>query len=566
MNDEPLAWRYYAAALSAALLPALLAALLVWQVRSADYASAGRSVLTTAKGVAGDFDNTFEQFDALLKSIARQYVDGVESGSEEKPRLIQRLQEELANIPFSSRVFIADSYGRLVLGGGAAVQYATTGVSVADRDYFARSKAGEQGLMFEGPHRAKFGDEQVIVLARRLEDGKGGFLGVVAGSIPVAYFQTRIARDELDPHGDIVFRTTNGARIAVHSADPADPADPGGVGVSEVAMMAAPASPALFQGREGQTLYQAASPLDHIDRLLAYQKLSHAPFYLLVGQSTASVDRSWRRLASELGLLCLGVTLAGLWSARRLHASAVTLRRERSLLKQRIADRTRELEDSAQELSAVLDSVVTRQESDRRRIARELHDRLGQYLAAMNLKLGALERCGPDVALLKSGLSDLKDLTGAVGSEVGRIAWELRPVALDDIGLESAVRHFIEEWVQRSGLRFDLHLALKGRRLPPEVETTLYRVLQESVTNVVKHAAASAVGVTLTTSPNDVVMTVEDDGVGFDVDEVSRASPRLGLRGMRERLAVSHGSLDIESRPGGGTTLTIRIPLAGRAP
>ena len=118
---------------------------------------------------------------------------------------------------------------------------------------------------------------------------------------------------------------------------------------------------------------------------------------------------------------------------------------------------------------------MSRQEAERQRIARELHDRLGQYLAAMNLKLVTLGRLPADAATTNAGLDDLKGLTTAVGTEVGRLARELRPTTLDDIGLPSAVQLLTEEWAQRSGLRFDLHLDLNERRLPPDVETTLYR-------------------------------------------------------------------------------------------
>ena len=217
-------------------------------------------------------------------------------------------------------------------------------------------------------------------------------------------------------------------------------------------------------------------------------------------------------------------------------------------------------------LAEVQRNIVIRQESERQKIARELHDSLGQYLAAMNMKIGVLDQSVAEAAPVRAGLADLKNLTATVGKEVSRLAWELRPIALDDIGLEPAIQHFVEEWARRSGLRFDLHLALKDRRLPPNVETTLYRVLQEGITNVVKHARAKSVGVILKASPNDVVLIIEDDGIGFASEEVRRSSSaRLGLLGIRERLAAIRGGLEIETTPGRGTTLIIRVSLNDRA-
>ena len=203
-----------------------------------------------------------------------------------------------------------------------------------------------------------------------------------------------------------------------------------------------------------------------------------------------------------------------------------------------------------------------RQEAERHAIARELHDSLGQYLAAMNIKLGVLTRSEADATSLKSGLADLTNLTSAVGAEVSRLAWELRPISLDDIGLEAAIRNLGVEWAQRSGLRFELHVAVGDRRLPSDVETTLYRVVQEAITNVVKHAKATRVGVILRASAHDVVMIIEDDGISFDPEAArSKAARHFGLLGMRERLTAVHGELEIESSPGAGTTLLVRVAL-----
>ncbi len=163
---------------------------------------------------------------------------------------------------------------------------------------------------------------------------------------------------------------------------------------------------------------------------------------------------------------------------RMCRATLVRLPSNVHLLRASLVDITEQRAAEAQ-LSEVLRDTVIRQEAERQRIARELHDALGQYLAAMSMKLEIFGRSAPDVSPLKAWLEELKRLTATVGDEVNRLAWELRPAALDDIGLEPAIQHFVDEWARRSGLRFDLHLALKRRRLPSDIETTLYRVLQE---------------------------------------------------------------------------------------
>jgi signal transduction histidine kinase len=216
------------------------------------------------------------------------------------------------------------------------------------------------------------------------------------------------------------------------------------------------------------------------------------------------------------------------------------------------------------ELSQVLRRTVLEQEAERQRIARELHDSLGQYLTVMQLDLDGIGRDTQASASIRRRVEKLKSLTTDVGQEVNQMAWEIRPTALDDLGLQKAFQQFLEEWAERSPLQFDVHLALNDRRLPPAIETALYRVLQEAIRNVVKHAQASRVGVILEATAREVRLIVEDDGRGFVWETSARAvaaSDRLGLLGIRERLALVGGILEVETSPGSGTTLLIHVPL-----
>ncbi len=216
------------------------------------------------------------------------------------------------------------------------------------------------------------------------------------------------------------------------------------------------------------------------------------------------------------------------------------------------------------ELSQVLRRTVLEQEAERQRIARELHDSLGQYLTVMRLDLDSIGREAEASASIRRRVEKLKGLTTDVGQEVNQLAWDIRPTALDDLGLQMAFQQFLEEWGERSTLAFDVHLALNDRRLPPAIETALYRVLQEAIRNVVKHAEAKQVGVILEASQSEARLIVEDDGKGFVWDPAggtAEPSDRLGLIGMRERLALVGGSLEIETSPGSGTTLLIHVPL-----
>ena len=224
------------------------------------------------------------------------------------------------------------------------------------------------------------------------------------------------------------------------------------------------------------------------------------------------------------------------------------------------------LQQSAQERAVLLDRTVTAQEAERKRIARELHDSLGQYLTALRLGFSAIEphcACNPAA---QQQLAELKSLAATLSRELNRIAWELRPMALDDLGLQRAVSQYLEEWAERSRLNVDLEIELGDRRLPQPVETALFRVLQEAVGNVMKHSGADRVGVILQAADREVRLIVEDNGRGFDpvpgADGNAPGLQHLGLLGLRERIALVGGSLEVESSAQqGGTTVYVRIPL-----
>jgi light-regulated signal transduction histidine kinase (bacteriophytochrome) len=216
------------------------------------------------------------------------------------------------------------------------------------------------------------------------------------------------------------------------------------------------------------------------------------------------------------------------------------------------------------ELSEVLRRTVVEQEIERQRIARELHDSLGQYLTAVQLDLEGIARDKTVTESIKARVERLKGMTADAGHEVNSLAWEIRPTLLDDLGLQTAFQQFLEDWRDRSQLQFDLHLTLNSRRLGPAIESTLYRVLQEAIRNVVKHAEATRVGVILEATDREVRLIIEDNGKGFlwrESDAATEPSSRLGLLGIRERLALIGGRLEIETLPGHGATLLIHVPI-----
>jgi signal transduction histidine kinase len=202
--------------------------------------------------------------------------------------------------------------------------------------------------------------------------------------------------------------------------------------------------------------------------------------------------------------------------------------------------------------------VVEAQELERRRLARELHDETGQALTSILLGLKGLEdSVGGDEA--RKAVAGLRDLVVATLHDVRRLAVELRPKVLDDFGLVPALERLTESFAAQTGIEVRFESGLGDERLAPDVETALYRIVQESLTNVVKHAHASAVSIVLARKVDAVVIVIEDDGSGFD--PAGTREDGFGLEGMRERAGLLEGKFQVESREGGGTTIVAEVPL-----
>ena len=222
---------------------------------------------------------------------------------------------------------------------------------------------------------------------------------------------------------------------------------------------------------------------------------------------------------------------------------------------------------STAERDDLIRRLMAAEEEERLRIARELHDQLGQDVTGLSLGLKELEGMLDGPAALER-VAWLRSLTDRIGRELQRTAIELRPTSLEDLGLSEAISSHVSLWSARFGIKCDVHVDdLEGLCLPDDASLTIYRCVQEALTNILKYASAHYVSVVARRHSEDLRVIVEDDGIGFDIGAVtaSKGGRRgLGLAGMRERLGLIGGRLNIESSPGAGSTLFLTVPLQGR--
>ena len=260
--------------------------------------------------------------------------------------------------------------------------------------------------------------------------------------------------------------------------------------------------------------------------------------------------------------------------------AAEALKRVREELEERVRERTSQLSSLNESLRAemaerqrveqeriqLLTRLVFAQEDERRRIARELHDQLGQQMTALRLTLETLKTPSIGTTELRVQIETLQELARQLDLDIAFRVWELRPLELKDVGLRPALINFVHNWSKHFGIKVQLHTTMATDNCTTvEIETLMYRLAQEALNNILKHSRATHVDVVLECTTEYLTLIVEDNGVGFDPTDMGTIGEGLGLLGMRERVALFGGDLQIESAPGRGTTIIVRAPIAAAA-
>lgn len=294
----------------------------------------------------------------------------------------------------------------------------------------------------------------------------------------------------------------------------------------------------------------------------------HPPMRTFLGVPLAGGGRRWGNLylTDKAGGLPfsahdehLVVALAAFAAAAIESAELVAAERERAAAIAELAA----AHDREQAGAALMARVIDAQEAERARVARDLHDDIGQALTSVLLGLRLVEgsvSAGGDPDAVRARIEEARDLVADALGTVRRLAFDLRPTVLDDVGLVAALDRLVAETSARSGLSTGLDVGgfEEGHRLAPELETVIYRIVQEALTNVSRHAGAAKVTVRVHADGHAVCGEVVDDGLGFDPAPLGAS---LGLAGMRERASLAGGRLDVVSSPGAGTRVVFELPL-----
>ncbi|MBI4334098.1 MAG: HAMP domain-containing protein [Chloroflexi bacterium] len=333
----------------------------------------------------------------------------------------------------------------------------------------------------------------------------------------------------------------------------------------------APLSVASWGVAIRQAEEEALSPTEQLKmQFLVLGVILLACTLLLVWATIQGIVKPIRMLTSAARKLADGDFAAALPLERndeigQLSTAFDSMRREVARARDELVSRYKAAKHKEELRGQLLSSVISAQEEERKRIARELHDEFGQTLTGLIMSIESLEDLTtPEQTQLKERLAKTKALLGRTLADIRKLTLDLRPSSLDDLGLLAALRAYIQDYPEKAGIKVQFKTSGITGRLDPAVETALFRIVQEATHNAVKHARAGNLEIELAARDGKVLATVEDDGKGFDVDALYQAgigAHSSGILGIQERTALLGGTFSIKSQPGEGTRLRVEIPM-----
>lgn len=500
-------WPYITLGALLTALVCILAGVALWQERSRYCERALIAAENVARLLEVHVTDVLSNADVALQAIALEYDEHrAERGiaAAEVHAMLPRARILVREI---STLWLSDSQGKLIAG---SEPLSGLPISIADRDYFIRLRdTPDAGLAVSGPLAGRVPGTWDLALARRLNNEDGSFAGLVLALIGIGNFEPVFSRVSLGAHGAATVRTTDLALVYRQSAVPTPNSAIGSTEVSVALQNALRAHPNA--GR-----FVATAPLDGIERANAYRRIADLPFYIIVGLATDDYLGDWWSttiLVALLTAMVVAITalaLAMIYRAARRH------------------------ETDARTLHRLSASLQTVREEERATLARNIHDDIGQSLTALKLQLAAHHRQLPGTpCAVAPPLETVNEQLDALVDRVRHIAYELRPPALDELGLCASIAALARNLSPPGGLTVDCHLDPDADQLAPHAAIALYRVVQECLTNIARHARASWAEIRLQRTHDRLWLQVDDNGIGVPPEFPIDSS--LGLVGMRER-------------------------------
>ncbi|MBI2955418.1 MAG: HAMP domain-containing protein [Chloroflexi bacterium] len=580
--------------------------------------------IETAQMMAHHVDLTLGQALRTLEITAALLAPGLEDDDDEPEKAILANAYRQMGI-FKHNFFVLDHQQNL-LWSVARVEPARVGDDASRHSFI--DQVFESGVSSVCDVQCYLPDgTSVVCLAAPIKDSNGQIIGLIAGSIDVAdpgiggfvdtlklgktgYAQivdangtvlaTPIGQDSprASSHSERFTQLIGEKRTSVATCHSCH--ESRGVSERRQDILAfAPTSIANWGVAIHQSEEEAFAQARELERKLVYLTLLSvigAVFFVWVFTRSITRPLGQMTLAAEhiaSGDLSRGISLPTRDEVGRLSRAFETMRirLKTSLdeirdwnreLEERVHQRTIALEESKREATRLyeelqrkeevrrelLRKLITVQEEERRRIARELHDETSQALTALTVGLGtAANSTFANAEDIKRHIEALRPLVIETLDGVHRLIFDLRPSSLDDLGLVAALQTYAQSRLEDIGIKVRFQVDGLEERLPPQLETALFRIVQEAMTNIAKHAEADQVTVSLKLRDGEVSASVEDDGRGFDVDRVFQAQGKergFGLLGMSERVALLRGEMVLTSRPGRGTRIDVRLPLDER--
>lgn len=522
-------------------------ALVLWNLRSRELEHARIETVSLTEMLLAQTKQTFNSADLVLLGIQErlQTSYGKQFALDSLP-IHLLLGARIAGMPQARSLFLVDSQGKVT---NSSRDYPLKGVSAADRDYYQVFLRGEYKNLYIGkPVIGRADDSWTIHLARQLSTSDGKFLGVVVISLNLSYFENIYDIAKLDFVRPIALYLDDGTLMA--SLPRRDDA----IGKHFPELLQA------FQAMQGNGIQlHSRRNEDNKKETFSLARIDGLPLLISVTDIEKEALASWRETATPIAigslLVCIFIFVAALLliaELKREEALALALRESDARYLQQIETTNQQL----RELSAALQEV---REEERTHLSRELHDDLGQQLTGLKLDLtwmGGRVRDGRQ--LEPERVDEMRLLLDNAIASVRRISCDLRPPVLDDLGFGEAIEWLKRETEKRSELNIRLDLQAAFLVTDPAISTALFRIVQEALTNIIRHADATWVNIRLNTQADKLVLVIDDDGKGF-VEESGKAG--IGLISMRERIAALGGAFSIIGSVGKGVAIEASVPL-----